>query len=54
MVYMARFMYNPGLISRDEDPTFVSLYPDPAQLKKKYGSGTDSGSDLTSKSSFQA
>ena len=34
---------------RDEDPEFFSTDPDPAQLKKNSGSGSDSGSDLKSK-----
>ena len=37
------------LLIRDEDPEFFSTDPDPAQLKKKSGSGSDSGSDLKSK-----
>ena len=28
-------------VTRDEDPTFFSTDPDPAQLKKKSGSGSD-------------
>ena len=40
-----------GLNIRDEDPTFFSTDPDPAQLEKYSGSGSDSdsGSDLKSK-----
>merc|ERR1719341_12544 len=38
-------------ITRDEDPTFfyTDLDPDPAQLEKYSGSGSDSESDLKSK-----
>ena len=37
--------------TRDEDPTYFSTDPDPdpAQLERNYGSGSDSGSDLKSK-----
>ena len=36
-------------LTRDEDPTFFSTDPDPAQLEKYFGSGSDCGSDLKSK-----